>query len=343
MRGETGEKREKNSAAARHARENAAKAEGAMPRVAPESNEEETRRSKRHVQARARYHALPATERVKRSRLNELLRLSRRLLLTPEQDAARKKKNAERRKAQRARAKERAPDDPDNRIRTLLTQQLGVPAEVPRGGQYGPIVKEFVPARKPPRASEWENRAGQLARVTRGISVQGNWYTWILGVIQAAPENNIICRYDPNSPHHDCERLRASRAAGEVSGAMRAMAQPFVRGARLLSVPRVFLWYKHHGSPSPLNGAEDWEEWEHDRANQLVKVVFIIGGGAERSRIDIEVWKGSRPIALRMEEGDALVLDRGAKYRVRFSPNASDTAPVTSYMVVAIFGSHRAK
>ena len=64
----------------------------AMPRVAAETYEEETRRMTRQVHARARYLALPAKERVKRSRLNELLRRSRRLLLSPEQDAARKKK-----------------------------------------------------------------------------------------------------------------------------------------------------------------------------------------------------------------------------------------------------------
>ena len=315
----------------------------AMPRVAAETYEEETRRMTRQVHARARYLALPAKERVKRSRLNELLRRSRRLLLSPEQDAARKKKNAERRRAQRARAKDRAPVERDEHIRAMLTQQLGVPAEVPGGGVYRPIVKDFVPARKPPRASQWEDRYGHLARVTRGIPVQCNYYTWVLGEILSAPDNNIICRHDPNSSHHDCERLRSNRSATELAVAMRAMAQPFVREARLSDIPRVFLWYKHCGSSSPVNSAEDWGEWEHDRVNHLVKVVFIIGGGAERSGIDIEVWKASRPIALRMEEGDALVLDRGAKYRVRFSPSASGTAPVTSYMAVAIFGSDRAK
>ena len=68
LRGETGEKLEKTSGRAARAGKGT-KPEGAMPRVVPESYEEETRRSKRHVQARARYHALPATERVKRSRL----------------------------------------------------------------------------------------------------------------------------------------------------------------------------------------------------------------------------------------------------------------------------------
>ena len=37
------------------------------------------------------------------------------------------------------------------------------------------------------------------------------------------------------------------------------------------------------------------------------------------------------------------MLDRGAKYRVRFSPSASDNAAVTSYMAVAIFASQRGK